>query len=129
MKVQDVGVDFDGLHDYSAFIIEASPLHGQSLQQVKKLLLEQINKLARGEFSNQLLPAVMANKKLHYFEDLQNNILRASFMVHAFVNDQRGKTWHCSLIDRQRSQNKTSSTLSASILAKTTSFASINGRA
>lgn len=89
MKVQDVGVDFDGLHDYSAFIIEASPLHGQTLQQVKKLLLEQINKLARGEFSNQLLPAVMANKKLHYFEDLQNNILRASFMVHAFVNDQR----------------------------------------
>ena len=40
MKVQDVGVDFDGLHDYSAFIIEASPLHGQTLQQVKKLLLE-----------------------------------------------------------------------------------------
>jgi len=89
MKVQDVGVDFDGLHDYSAFIIEASPLHGQTLQQVKKLLLGQINKLARGEFSEQLLPAVMANKKLHYFEDLQNNILRASFMVHAFVNDKR----------------------------------------
>jgi peptidase, M16 family len=104
MKVQDVGIDVDGLHDYSAFIIEASPLHGQTLQQVKKLLLEQVDKLAQGQFSDKLLPAVMANKKLRYFEGLQNNRTRASYMVDAFVNDKR---WEDVALQIQRQEKFT----------------------
>ncbi len=88
MKVQGVGVGADALHDYTAFLVEGMPNQGQKLEEVRALVLEEMGKLRRGEFSDDLLPSVIANKKLSYYKALDNNNYRASVMGDAFINDQ-----------------------------------------
>ena len=46
-------------------------------------------KLRRGEFDNDLLPSVIANKKLNFYRGLDSNDNRASIMVDAFINDEK----------------------------------------
>ena len=88
MKVQGVAAYTERLHDYSAFLIEGVPLQGQKLEEVKNLIIEEMGKLRRGEFSDDLLPSVIANKKLSYFTALDDNNYRASLMGDAFITDQ-----------------------------------------
>ena len=100
MKAMETGAFLDDLHDYSALIIEGVPAHGQKLEDLRSLILAEISKLGRGEFSDDLLPAVLANKKLQYFRSLDNNRSRVQMMVDAFIND---KKWAATAlqIDRQ----------------------------
>ena len=76
------------LHDYTAFLIEGMPNKGQQLEETRALLLGEMENLRRGNFSDDLLPSVIANKKLNYYKNLDDNRNRASLMVDAFVNDQ-----------------------------------------
>lgn len=105
MKVQDVGAFVDAMHDYTAFIIEGFPNKNQKLQEVRSLVLAEIAKLRKGEFSDDLLPAVLANKKLNYYKSLDNNSHRASQMGEAFINDA---SWEdiTLLLDRQSKLTK-----------------------
>ena len=88
MKLQQGGAFPYSLHDYTAFILEGVPNKGQKLEEVRKLLLEELDKLRKGEFSDDLLPAVIANKKLDYYKGLSSNDNRADMMVDAFINEQ-----------------------------------------
>lgn len=105
MKTQGVGAMIDGLHDYSAFIVYGSPLQGQKLEDVRAIILKEIEKMGRGEFSDDLLPAVIANKKLKYYSSLDDNENRVDMMVEAFVND---KSWEKQALqlDRQAKLTK-----------------------
>ena len=78
--------------DYSQFIAYGMPNEGQSLDDVKKLILEEIEKLKRGEFSDKLLPSVVNNMKLEYLKSLDNNESRANAYVDAFVYGRDWKT-------------------------------------
>ena len=89
MKVGEVGAFNYGLNDYSAFFVEGLPKQGQSLKEVKQLILGEMDKLKRGEFSDELLPAIIANKKLAYYRSLDDNRNRASRMVDAFINHEK----------------------------------------
>ncbi len=93
------------LHDYTAFLIEGIPNKGQKLEDTRALLLEEMENLRRGNFSDDLLPSVIANKKLNFFKGLDDNKNRASTMVDAFVNDQK---WAdvAGLLDRQSKLTK-----------------------
>ncbi len=88
MKLNQAGAYTDGLHDYSAFIVQGVPNKDQKLEDVRALLLEEMEKLRKGEFSDDLLPAVIANKKLNFYKSLDSNDSRASLMGDAFINDQ-----------------------------------------
>lgn len=88
MKVQEVGVEVEPMHDYTAFIIEGTPNQGQKLEEVRGLVLEEMAKLRRGDFSEDLIPAIIANNKLSYYKVLDSNDYRASAMGDAFINDQ-----------------------------------------
>ncbi len=88
MKLNQAAAFPDNLHDYSAFIVEGIPNKDQKLEEVRSLLLEEMGKLRRGEFSDDLLPAVIANKKLNYYKGLDSNDNRAEIMGNAFINDQ-----------------------------------------
>ena len=114
----ETGACLDDLHDYSALIIEGVPAHGQKLEDLRSLILAEISKLGRGEFSDDLLPAVLANKKLQYFRSLDNNRSRVQMMVDAFIND---KKWAATAlqIDRQ-------SRLTKQDIAWITSYVSTN---
>ncbi len=89
MKVQSAGAGTMGLADYGQFILVGSPKQGQTLEEVRKLMLAEIEKLKKGQFSNNLLPAVVNNMKLSYYRSLQNNSSRADKFVDAFINGQK----------------------------------------
>ena len=89
MKLASSGAFVYGLHDYSAFIVAGTPNKEQKLEEVRTLLLQEMDKLRKGEFDDNLLPSVIANKKLNFYKSLDDNDTRASIMVDAFVNDQK----------------------------------------
>ncbi len=89
MKIQGAGAFPYALHDYTAFIVEGMPNKDQKLEDVRTLVLGEMDKLRKGEFSDDLLPSVIANKKLNYYKGLDSNDNRASIMGDAFINDQK----------------------------------------
>lgn len=89
MKLASAGAFNYGLHDYTAFIVQALPNKGQKLEDTRALVLGEMDKLRRGEFADELLPAIMANEKLNFYKGLDDNENRASIMVDAFINDQK----------------------------------------
>ena len=78
------------LMDASAFVMGATPNEGQKLTEARELLLGEIEKLKRGEFSEELLQAVIDNRKLDFYTTLESNRNRASMFVKAFII---GKSW------------------------------------
>ena len=88
MKVGRAGAMVNEMNEYSPFILYGFPKDNQTLEEVRALLLEEIGKLKRGEFDDDLIPAVVNNNKLNFFRQMQNNRFRASLMVDAFINEQ-----------------------------------------
>ena len=88
MKLMSAGALTDAMADYSPFVLFGYPKEGQTLNEVRDLLLEEMGKLKRGDFDDNLIPAVVNNAKLNYFRSIQNNSNRASQMVDAFINQQ-----------------------------------------
>ncbi len=80
------------MRDYSQFIIYGMPNEGQTLDEVKSLILAEIEKLKRGEFSDKLLPAIVNNMKLNYLHSLDKNESRANVFVNSFINGRDWKT-------------------------------------
>ena len=76
--------------DYSTFILAGTPREGQTLDEVRALLLQEIEKLKAGDFSDDLLPSVINNLKLQYYNSLENNRSRANMFVQAFI---QGTPW------------------------------------
>lgn len=77
--------------DYSTLEFGANPREGQSLEEVKNLLLAQVDKLKKGDFEEWMLPAAIKNFKLN---DQQNNLynsVRARKMTNAFILDKDWK--------------------------------------
>ena len=90
MKVMNAGTGVEGLADYSTFIAEGEPKQGQKLEEVRDLMLAEIEKLKRGEFDENLMKAVLANKKLNMLRGLSSNRNRTEMMKDAFIN---GENW------------------------------------
>ncbi|MBR5083675.1 MAG: insulinase family protein [Prevotella sp.] len=86
MKLTSAGAFTDDMAEYTPFIIYGYPKDNQTLEEVRSILLEEIDKLRRGEFDDDLIPSVVNNAKLNYFRAVQNNRNRASMMVDAFIN-------------------------------------------
>lgn len=85
-KVLASGAFDCGLSDYSMFLAMAYPKEGQSLEEARDLMLEEIRKIAKGEFDETLLEAIVNNLRLDYMRQLENNEARADMFVSAFTN-------------------------------------------
>jgi len=90
MKMLQAWAGAEMMQDHSLFIMAGTPNEGQTLEQVRTLLLEEIEKLKKGDFSDDLLPSVVNNLKLQYYNALENNRARAQMFVTAFIN---GTPW------------------------------------
>ena len=88
MKLMGAGAMTDEMTDYTPFILYGYPKENQTLEEVRALLLEEMEKLKRGEFDDALIPAVVSNEKLSFYRSIQNNRSRASMMVDAFINQK-----------------------------------------
>jgi len=76
----------DEMADYSLLMLMGYPNEGQSLEQVRDLMLGEIEKLRKGDFDDDLLTSVVNNTKLQYLRGLNNNGARARYLVNAFIN-------------------------------------------
>lgn len=86
-KVLSAGSFIDDLNDYSIHTLYGNAKQNQSLEEVKGLILEQIEKIKKGEFEDWLLTAVINDFKISRMKELESNQARANGMVLAFTND------------------------------------------
>ena len=76
--------------DYSTFMVAGRPKQGQSLEQLRDLLLAQVDLLRKGEFDESLIAAAINNNKLDQMNQLESNNARAMAFVDSFIN---GSEW------------------------------------
>ena len=86
MKVMQAGSEVEGMQDYGLFLLFGVPKEGQTLEEVKDLMLGEIEKLKKGDFSEDLLVSTINNYKLSELRALDNNRARVSKMLDAFIN-------------------------------------------
>ena len=96
--------DFE-LKDYSTLGFSAKAKQGQSMEEVVKLIKEQVELIKQGKFDDWLIQANLANLKLQLTKNLESNDARANEITSAFTS---GETWehHIGLIDRLSKSTK-----------------------
>ncbi len=77
--------------DYGEFLLFGYPRAGQSLEQVRDLMLEEIAKLRAGDFDDELIQATINNYKLSKMRQLERNGNRAMAFVNSFINEHNWK--------------------------------------
>lgn len=86
--VQRAGCSPTFLNDYGYHTFTGSPKSGQTLDEVKDLLLEQIEKLKKGEFEEWMIDAVVNDLKLSQTRQYENNTALASAYFNAFIHHE-----------------------------------------
>lgn len=76
--------------DHCAFVVGGNPKQGQTLEEVRGLLLDQIDRLRKGDFSEDLISATINNMKLSQMYRIESNAGRANWFVNSFIN---GTDW------------------------------------
>lgn len=72
--------------DVSSFSLIGQPKTKQSLEDLRKLFLNEVEKLKAGDFSEDLLPAIIANFQREEIENYQYNDYRAGYLfVYSFL--------------------------------------------
>ena len=86
LKVMMSGAYSDMMTDYSMLLVMGYPNEGQTLEEVRQLMLGEIAKLRTGDFDDDLLVSVVNNNKLNYLRRIDNNSARTRQLVNAFIN-------------------------------------------
>lgn len=86
--VQNASCSPTFLKDYSYHIFSGNPKAEQSLDDVKDLLLEQIETLKRGDFEDWMIDAVINDLKLNQTRQYENSTSLANAYVDAFIYQQ-----------------------------------------
>ncbi|HEX2617842.1 MAG TPA: pitrilysin family protein, partial [Flavobacteriales bacterium] len=90
-KVLGAGASSDDQIDYSEFEMSGEAKEGQKLEEVRDLLLAELEKVKKGEFDDWLIEAVVNNYKkdqIQFWND--NNGRRAAALTDAFI---KHKDW------------------------------------
>lgn len=86
--------------DQSALILYGRPRgDGQTLDDVRALLLEQIDAIRNGEFDQELIDAIITNQKLYIQQGIEGNGQRVNYFVESFTN---GEDWAKTIADLGR---------------------------
>ncbi len=105
-KVLAAGCSPDFMKDYSVHLFYGKPKEGQSLEEVRDLLLQQIEKIKKGEFDEELLKGIIANNMVDNIKNYENNQGRAYSLLDAFTTDRKwievlNDNYNMSLIKKQ----------------------------
>ncbi|MEY8848983.1 M16 family metallopeptidase [Psychroserpens sp. XS_ASV72] len=103
--VQNASCSPTFLKEYGYHTFTGSPKEGQSLDEVKLLLLEQIEKLKNGEFEDWMIDAVINDLKLNQTRQYENSSALASMYVDAFIKHEDWKN-RVKFLDDLRSISK-----------------------
>lgn len=91
-KVLRANSSVNTMIDYSMFMLRANPRQGQSLEEVRDLLLGQIDAIKAGDFEDWLLDAVVKDLRLGDTRQAEYNWIRGFKMMDAFILDQEWST-------------------------------------
>ncbi|MDO4165220.1 MAG: insulinase family protein [Bacteroides sp.] len=110
--------------DYSIFTLQGRPKQGQTLEEVKSLLMDELKKLRNGDFDEGILEANINNFKLQLLRQQESNEARADMFVDAFVN---GSDWadEVTMLDRMSKLTKEDIVAFADKYLKETNYAVI----
>jgi predicted Zn-dependent peptidase len=78
--------------DYSVLVLSGKAKQGQQLDEVKDLMLAQIERIRKGDFDPALLKAVVSNARLANMQGLDDNNNRATTLMNAFIK-HKGDNW------------------------------------
>jgi predicted Zn-dependent peptidase len=84
-KVLEGGSMLVQMKDYSVHLLSAKPREGQSLDEVRALLLEQLELVKQGKFPDWLLAAVINDLRLEELKSYESNRGRSEAFVDAFI--------------------------------------------
>jgi zinc protease len=103
--VLDANAGYMGFSDYTVLILSGRPREGQSLEDVERLLVGQMNCLKNGDFPDWLMQAVIKDYKYSQIKGFESNQNRVGSMTDAFV---KGMAWekYIGLIDRLKKIQK-----------------------
>ena len=96
--------------DAGEFILMATPKQGQTLEEVRDIMLAEVAKLREGNFEESLLSGTINNLKLSQMKALESNNRRADIFVNSFIN---GTKWQ----DEVKSLDKMSQITKADVIA------------
>ncbi|HEY0990519.1 MAG TPA: insulinase family protein [Kofleriaceae bacterium] len=104
-KVASAGSNPEFLREAGTFELYADALAGQSHDALEKLLLEQVGKLVRGEFTDRDLATAVLSADIQQQRMIESNGGRMNLMEGAFID---GEDWHdvVSRIERMRKLTK-----------------------
>lgn len=85
-KVLNAGGGVMYLADAGVALCEGEPKQGQTLEEVRDLLLAEVEKLRKGEFDEDLLKSIIANYRRGQMSELESNFALAYKMESAFIN-------------------------------------------
>lgn len=91
-KVLSASAGIYQMKDYGAFIMQGNAKEGQTLEEVKDLLLGQLEILKKGDFDESLVKAIVNNAKLSELQGLENNNNRATSIMDGFIK-HKGDNW------------------------------------
>ena len=71
--------------DFSTYRLGGTPKEKQSLEEVRKLLLNEVEKLKKGDFDEKMLRAILRNKERGMLLGMQYNIARVQKFITAHI--------------------------------------------
>jgi predicted Zn-dependent peptidase len=86
-KVLSAFAGYQSLADYGIMLMQGRPKAGQTLDEVKDLMMAELEKLKRGEFDEKLIASTINNYKAQQMNYLDSNDGRADAFVTSFIND------------------------------------------
>lgn len=93
-KVQGSQAVLYQFKDYGLLFFVGTAKQGQSLEQVKDLIMAEIGKLKKGDFDQTLVKAIVANGKLDLLQGLQKNGARVGDLTESFIQTRATKWDH-----------------------------------
>jgi predicted Zn-dependent peptidase len=104
-KVLSASCYVNDMNDYSIHTFYGEPREGQTMEEVRDLLLGQIDIIKQGKFEDWLVKAVINDWKKIKMEGLESNYSRANDMVMAFTNNM---SWleYISIIEKMETLTK-----------------------
>jgi predicted Zn-dependent peptidase len=104
--------------DYSIFILSGKPKAGQSLEEVRDLLTEQMNLIIEGKFDDELLKAIILNEEISRINNFKDNATRCYFYMDAFINGMTYQQAYNELWEMQRMRKEEIMEIAAEYLNK-----------
>jgi predicted Zn-dependent peptidase len=85
-KVLSASTWYNQQMDYSTHYLFGNPLEGQKLEDVEKLLIDELNKVKTGQFDEALLPAIVNDLTVQRTRSYLENQDRTSTMEESFIH-------------------------------------------